>query len=334
MREVYKDLLSKKEVRVLVSRTDKIGDVILTLPLINEIKRLIPKSRITFLISDRLENLIEGYRDIDDVVYYEKFEGQKEFIDFIEVNKFDIAISVFPRSEIASAFYRSKIRVRVGTAYRWYSFLYNYRIKEHRKYSEKHESDYNLNLLKFLTDDISYEKKFYFTYTDNEFHLLQNKLTSAGFDINSKFLIIHPGSKGSAYDLPLEKLLDLSSKINNRHEDFIIVITGSEQDRELAYKFADEGGGVFNAAGMLNLRELMILIDKCSLFISNSTGPIHIAGALNKIIVGFYPNSAPMNSERWGPLSNNALIIRPDDGDDMNKINTDEVLEKISRLLE
>ncbi|MDD5362521.1 MAG: glycosyltransferase family 9 protein [Ignavibacteria bacterium] len=334
MREVYKDLLSKKEVKVLVSRTDKIGDVILSLPLINEIKRLIPKSRITFLISNRLENLIEGYRDIDSVVYFEKFEGQKEFIDFLEAGKFDAAISVFPRSEIASAFYRSKIRIRVGTSYRWYSFLFNYRIKEHRKYSEKHESDYNLNLLKFLTDDISYEKKFYFTYTDTEFQALQNKLASAGFDINSKFLIIHPGSKGSAYDLPVEKMIDLSSKINNRHEDYIVVITGSENEKELADKFADERGGVFNAAGLINLRELMILIDKCSLFISNSTGPIHIAGALNKSIAGFYPNSAPMNSERWGPLSNNALIIRPDDGDDMDKINTDEVLEKISRLLE
>ncbi|MCE1164707.1 MAG: glycosyltransferase family 9 protein [Bacteroidetes bacterium] len=332
MRESYEQLKSKKGLRVLVSRTDKIGDVILTLPLINEIKRLLPGSRITFLISRRLENLIEGYKDLDEIVYAEDFEGNT-LTDLLRERKFDIAFSVFPRFELARYFSKAGIPIRAGTGYRWYSFLFNRRIKEHRKHSVKHESDYNLNLLKFLTEDISYEKKFYFSYTSSEYDEVKKILSGSGFDIESNFLIIHPGSKGSAYDLPVEKMRELSRKISGEFSDYNIVITGSKQERELADKFVETGKNIFNAAGLIGLRQLMILIDKSKLFISNSTGPIHIAGALNKNIAGFYPNSAPMNPERWRPLSDNAVIITPESGDDMSTIDTGSVMEKVRSML-
>ena len=77
----------------------------------------------------------------------------------------------------------------------------------------------------------------------------------------------------------------------------------------------------------------MILIDKCKLFVSNSTGPIHIAGALNRKIIGFYPNSAPMNAVRWKPLSNQAVIISPETGDDMRTINNKLAAEAVDELL-
>ena len=69
--EGFSELQNLNEVNVLISRTDKIGDVILTLPLINELKRLIPNSRISFLISRKLENLIDGYKDVDKVFFIE-----------------------------------------------------------------------------------------------------------------------------------------------------------------------------------------------------------------------------------------------------------------------
>ena len=332
MRESYEQLREKKDLRVLISRTDKIGDVILTLPLLNETKRLLPGSRITFLISRRLENLIEGYRDADEIIYIEDFEGGK-LRDYIKKSKFDIAVSVYPRFELARMFFGAAIPVRAGTGYRWYSFLFNRRIKEHRKHSVKHESDYNLNLLKFLTPDISYEKKFYFNYSQEEYTTVKNILSEKGFDLESEYIIIHPGSKGSAFDLPLEKMVGLVGRISKEFPEYKIVVTGSGQEKGLADEFAKSGAGIFNAAGLLGLRQMLVLIDKSKLFIANSTGPIHIAGALNKNIIGFYPNSAPMNPERWKPLSSNAVIITPDKGDDMNTIDTDFAMKKAAEIL-
>lgn len=333
MREQYKDLKGSDDLRLLVTRTDKIGDVILTLPLINEIKRLLPGCSITFLISRRLEDLIAGYRDVDEIIYIEDFRGS-EFLTYLKSKKFDVAVSAFPRYELARTFFIAGIPHRAGSAYRWYSFLFNRRIKEHRKHSVKHESDYNLGLLRFLTDNIAFEKKFYFSYTSEEFEVLRNLLSEKGFDINSDYIIIHPGSKGSAHDLPAEKFGEITERFLEEFSDCRIAVTGSEIERDLAEGIANGKERVFNAAGLLTLRQLMILIDKSKLFISNSTGPIHIAGALNKNIIGFYPNSAPMNPERWKPLGENSVVMCPQSGDNMSGINIESVVGEIHKFLD
>ncbi len=331
MRELYRELQGRNDLRVLVSRTDKIGDVILTLPLINEIKRLLPGSSITFLISRRLEKLIDDYKDVDEIIYIEDFGGS-ELLSYLKAKKFDIAVSAFPRYELARTFFIAGIPQRAGSAYRWYSFLFNRRIKEHRKHSVRHESDYNLGLLRFLTDDISFEKKFYFSYKNEEYEVLRNLLSEKGFDINSDYIIIHPGSKGSAHDLPAEKFGEMTERFLDEFSGFRIAVTGSEGERALAESLSNDNERVFNAAGLLTLRQLMMFIDKSKLFISNSTGPIHIAGALNKNIIGFYPNSAPMNPERWRPLSGNAVVMCPPAGDDMNGINIESVFGVIHKF--
>ena len=141
---------------ILISRTDKIGDVILTLPMIPEIKRLSPSSKISLFISNKLGNLLNGYEGVDNIFYYE--DVVDNLLNFFKSNDFDTIINVFPRKDIAVASFRAGIKTRVGTAYRFYSFLFNERIKEHRKYAVKHESEYNLNLLSFLNKEISFEK--------------------------------------------------------------------------------------------------------------------------------------------------------------------------------
>jgi heptosyltransferase III len=327
MEEIDK-LLHLKEVKVLISRTDKIGDVILTLPLINEVKRLIPESNISFLISRKLENLIDGYKDVDKVIFIEDININ----NFLKANKYDLAISVYPRKELAMAFYRAGIKIRVGTAYRLYSVLFNQRIKEHRKYADKHEADYNLNLLSFLGKDISYDKKFFFKYSKEESESLNNKLSS--FSLNDNYIILHPGSKGSARDLPMDKLMQIPETIIKNYPDYKILLTGILQEKPITQLFKEiYNDKVIDLAGKLSLRELLILIDNCKLFISNSTGPIHIAGALNKNIIGFYPNSAPMNAARWRPLSNNVKVITPVTGDDMSVIESKVIDSAICAFL-
>ncbi len=316
---------------ILLSRTDKIGDVILTLPMIPEIKRLLPESKISLFVSNKLENLLNGYEGIHNIFYYE--DAADNLANFFKSNDFDTIINVFPRKDIAVAAFRTGVKTRVGTAYRFYSFLFNERIKEHRKYAVKHESEYNLNLLSFLNKEISYDKIFHLCYTESEYRDLKSKLIKL-IDIDSKYIIIHPGSKGSAVDLPVNKLIELAVYIKTKYPHYKIVVTGLEQESHITSLFPQKlGNDIIILTGMLCLREMMILIDKCELFVSNSTGPIHIAGALNRKIIGFYPNSAPMNAVRWKPLSNKAVIISPESGDDMSTITDKQVNEAADKQL-
>ena len=68
---------------------------------------------------------------------------------------------------------------------------------------------------------------------------------------------------------------------------------------------------VKNFAGKFSLDELSALISKSVMFVSNSTGPIHIAAALGKYTVGFYPKIVSCSKERWGPYTNKKLVYEP-----------------------
>lgn len=322
---------------IIISRTDKIGDIILTLPLISECKRIFKNAKITFLTNSIVKELISGYDDIDYIIYYDEFNSFFDKFSRIKSGTYDISISVYPRLEIALLFYFAGIKIRVGTAYRGYSFLFNKKVKEHRKFAVKHEAQYNLNLLKIISDDVRNEFNYKFGYSIAERNALRNKLSGLKFDMNEKFIIVHPGSKGSAADIPVKTLCHFTGNFLNRHKEMKIILTGSEEENEtgnIIHEFVNYSEQVIKLNGKINLKELMILVDSSQLFISNSTGPIHIAGALNKKIIGFYPKEKPMTAERWGPLSNHTVIISPEGiNSDMNEIKPEDILEASDKLL-
>ncbi|HPS65757.1 MAG TPA: glycosyltransferase family 9 protein [Ignavibacteria bacterium] len=324
---------------VLVSRTDNIGDVILTLPLVSEIKRIFPDVKLTFLVKHNLKDLLDGYKGIDELMFADVYASEDEMQKEIAIRKFDTAFAVYPRLPLAFAFFKSGIEYRIGTAFRWYSFLFNIKIKEHRKYAIKHEYQYNLGLLRAITKKVSDNAVFYFKYTEQEKQALIIKLRDSGIDMTSDYIIVHPGSRASAKDLPLENLTGAVVKMLDEIPYKNIFLTGLQEENEILNKIIDNIQGVnrqriFSLGGMLTLRELMILIDNCKVFMSNSTGPIHIAGALNKNIVGFYPETPPIGPIRWKPLSDNSIILTPVDSyDSMSSIKPEKIVEAVKNFL-
>lgn len=330
-------MIKKEEIKnILVTRTDNLGDMILTLPLINEIRRLFPGAGIFFMIKNYTSLLLKDYPGINGLIIADDFKGMSEKIKCFKKNKIDLAINVKPEFDLALAFFLSGIKYRIGTAYRWYSFLYNLKVHEHRKYSVKHESEYNLNLLKTFFDETKIENKFHFSYSEEEKNSINKKISGL---LDKKYVIIHPGSRGSARDLPLSKMAEFTDKILKEFPDYEVVLTGTNEDRhstEFLFRKSenDYKNRLNDLTGRLDLKELMILIDNSKLFVSNSTGPIHIAGALNKNIIGFYPNNKIMSEVRWKPLSSNAVILKPPSGsDDMNEIKPDEFLKSAEKFL-
>jgi len=193
-----------------------------------------------------------------------------------------------------------------------------------------------MNLLKFFLKDLPYDYSFYFKYSDNEKNKLNQKI-SGKLNLSDKFIIIHPGSGNSAKDLPADKFSEYINLFAEHYPEFKIVLTGLESEQHLIKTITGKLNNtaalkVIDLSGFLNLRELLILIDNCKLFISNSTGPIHIAGALNKNIIGFYPNEIPMNETRWKPLSTNAVILKPIGNSEMGSIDMQNVIEQTHKF--
>jgi len=323
--------------KILITRTDKLGDVILTLPLIAEVSRIFPDAKIHFLVKKYVKDLIENYPPVDNLIFLEDFKNNSDFIQYLKKEKFDAVINVFPRPELAYSFFRAGIKIRIGTGYRWFSFFYNRKMFQHRKYAEKHESEYNIDLLKTITDRAAYNRNFFFAYTEFEKNNLYEKLKSLQINIQENYIVIHPGSKGSAKDWSAENFKAYINLFLDEFRDFCVVLTGTEEEQKIISGIISSIGQknrIINLAGKINLRELMIVIDNSKLFISNSTGPLHIAGALNKNIIGFYPNTAPMNAKRWRPLSENAVILSPGElSDNMDDIKPENVISETKKFM-
>lgn len=293
--------------KILVVRTDRIGDVILTLPLIYQIKKMLPHANVSMLVSQYAADLLKDYELIDEIIILENIKNLKKFFERIN---YDLVINAFPVFDISLAQWKAKIPYRIGTGYRWYSFLYNVKIHEHRKECLLNEYQYNINLFKKLYDETGYDYEYSFKIKEEEKNILKVKLEKFLLSLDDEYIIVHPSSGGSSIDVPKSVLAEFINRFV-KENNVKIVITGREKESEFISQLNNKSK-VIDLSGELNLRELLILINNSKLLIANSTGPIHIAGALNKNVIGFYPEQKPMNDVRWGPLSANKIILRPD----------------------
>jgi ADP-heptose:LPS heptosyltransferase len=184
-------------------------------------------------------------------------------------------------------------------------------VREHRKYGERHELEFNIRLLKQL--GINYEvnednAEFGITPSQTSEKKIIDELKSVGINLLKPVIIIHPGSGGSSIDFPASKLKFLVESLSKL--DIGILITGTASEKELCNSMV-VSKNVINVAGRYSLSELIALINQSDLMIANSTGPIHIAAALNKYVIGFYPKIVSCAPKRWGPYTNKKIIFSP-----------------------
>jgi ADP-heptose:LPS heptosyltransferase len=334
---------------LLIVRTDRIGDVVLTLPLAALMKKKHPGCKVSFLIREYTLPLLQGNPFIDDILLLDmdkSGKGKSAVLKAIRKKKFDSCVIVSPNFEITKLIYRARIPLRIGTGYRWYSFLFNERIYEHRKYGEKHELEYNIDLLNIFgldserdRDHISFDIKIPEASAGNIPALLEKKGIPAGNDI----IILHPGSGGSAVDLPPEKFRLLAGLLSEL-ENITVVITGSAAEKELADTVKGSSKAV-SLAGELSLHDLMALIRRSRILAANSTGPLHIAAALGIYTIGFFPKIPSCSAKRWGPYTSNKMVYTPQIDcsnctreqcerlDCMNSINIQDVFANIKNIL-
>ena len=301
---------------LLIVRTDRIGDVVLSLPLAEIIKRHFPKCRVTYLLREYTKSLAFENPFIDEILLLKEANGKviiKENYQELKKYNFDSCLIVYPTFQTALIVFLSRIKHRIGTGYRWYSFLLNHKIFEHRKYAEKHELEYNVNLLKAfgIVEKVSIDKiDFHLNVESQSEKAIDKLLKDCKIYPAKPIIIIHPGSGGSAFDLPIKSFKDLVVMLSKESE-VSIIITGLSSEKKLCDQLVINDN-IKNFAGKLSLAEMIAIINKSALFISNSTGPIHIAAALGKSTIGFYSKILSCSAKRWGPYSSSAKIFIPE----------------------
>lgn len=297
---------------ILLSRTDSIGDVVLTLPLAGLVRARYPEARIVFLGQAYTRPVVEACVNIDAFIDWQEISNlpeSKRIASFRNIGA-DLIVHVFPRKEIARLAREAGIPLRIGTTGRLYHWLNcNRLVGLSRRHSPLHEAQLNILLAKSLLSQPAPA----LNKISSLFGLSRLKpLLPETMDLieTDRFnLILHPKSKGSAREWGAANFAALASMLPS--DSYKIFITGTVTEGEMLQQegFFETAGPVINLCGKLSLDELISFIGAADGLIAASTGPLHLAAALGKVALGIYPPIRPMHPGRWAPLGEKAGFV-------------------------
>jgi ADP-heptose:LPS heptosyltransferase len=299
--------------KVLISRTDRIGDVVLTLPLAGYLKTRFPEIEIGFVCQRYTAPVVHACKHVDHVHCWDEIESPQWWKGRVLFQNYDTILHVFPSLPIAVGALLAKVKHRVGTSRRWFHWLFcNHRIPFSRRFSNLHEAQLNFFLLHSLL-----EKRIPSLEEIPHYYGLQPKTplpewVESIFQDHRFRIILHPGSKGSAPEWGIPNYKSLVRLLPS--DRFQIFVTGTEEEgKRFRPHFPFDNEKVIDMTGKLDLAHLLTFIDRCDALVSGSTGPLHLAAALGKVAIGLFVPRRPVHPGRWGPVGAKvyALVYNP-----------------------
>ncbi|UCB52507.1 MAG: glycosyltransferase family 9 protein, partial [Candidatus Zixiibacteriota bacterium] len=223
--------------RFLVVRTDRVGDVVLSTPVLESIKTRFPESHLVMMVSSYAAGVVKANPNLDDVIiddHENRHKGIKGFLVLskeIRGGRFDVGILLRPTFRLALLLFLAGIRYRVGTGYRFYQMLFNRKVCVHRKTNLRHEADYNLNLLRPL--GIKPEKIIPRVYlSPEEESFAQQVWRESEIAPDRAVAVIHPGSGDSALNLPAKRFAQVADQLVEER-DAKVLFTGTKGEADL-----------------------------------------------------------------------------------------------------
>ena len=299
--------------KILVIRNDRLGDLMLILPALRIIKSSIADIQIDCLINKSYKDISLLSNDIDNVL-----------IDTISSNiirehEYDHCISFFSTFNIGYKLWKANIKNRYAPATKLAQILYNKTIKQNRSKSLKPEYEYNNDLACYFLDDNGYQ----IIKTNGPFIKLENQKE---INKNSKKIIfIHPFTGGSSKTLSEDDFIKLCIELNKiRSYKFILHCDVHDYDKCQIMKNKLSKLDIDVIKPTKQLTQMFSNINQCDLFIAGSTGPLHVAGSLNKKTVAFYPSKKSSTSLRWTTINDECnRLAYEDSGTDDKYIKID-----------
>jgi len=293
--------------RILIARTDRIGDVILSTPVIKAMRQAYPHAYIAMLVSPYTKDIVEGNPYLDEVLVLDKDVRHKSWLGFLKFSfllrrkRFDLAIILHPASRVHLLAFSAGIRRRIGYDYKL-GFLLTDRLRHTKQLGQRHEAEYNLDLLKILGIEAK-DKNLFIPLKEAAEKWAEDLFKRQGIKPSDKLLVIHPGASCVSKIWPAERFAETTDKLAEKYGFKILVIAGP-RDIAVAEKVAANiRYPLINLAGKTSVAQLASLLKRCRLFISNDSGPVHIACAVGTPVISIFGRAQKgLSPMRWGPL--------------------------------
>ena len=282
---------------ILITRHDKIGDFITSLPLYYVVKKANPDSIIYALVSKVNVDLAKKIDFIDEVILYDKDHFWKT-LKAVKAANINISISAFIDTKLGWILFLSRIKIRIAPATKLAQLFFNKTLKQRRSLVGKTEVKYNLDLAKTLDEKIDLNYKIPLLELDNKQKFRNNNQLN-----NKKIVLFHSGYGGSSDgNLSLEDYVRLAEVVRGLHNIQVVWVFGPD---DLGAK--DKISALISDLDIMyqppTVMDYCYLIRDSELLISTSTGPMHLAGALNIKTVSFFGSGLFASSKRWATVN-------------------------------
>ncbi|NOX25946.1 MAG: lipopolysaccharide heptosyltransferase II [Deltaproteobacteria bacterium] len=301
-------LKSANPQKILVRSTNWIGDAIMTTPAIRTIRQNFPKAEISVLVHPWVADVFSASPHIDRVInYYKKtshrgLPGMRRLALELRAEHFDLAILLQNAFEAALLTYMAGIPLRAGYSRDCRGLLLTHAASLPRQRRTIHQVHYYQELLVDLGLTAGPDELFLTVH--NQARERAAKLLNGA---SGPIVGLNPGaSYGPAKRWPVEKYAQLAGQLVNKLDARIIVF-GTEADQQAAGVIKHGCGHVIDLTGKTSLAEAMALIDLCAVFVTNDSGLMHVAAALQTPLVAVFGSTNPLTT---GPYSDNAVVIR------------------------
>jgi heptosyltransferase-2 len=335
--------------KILIRSVNWIGDAVMTTPAIGNIRQYFPDAEITILANSLVSPVFLHHPWVDRVITFDEKGSHKGFVGRMRLagelrqHSFDLAV-ILPNS-LNSAFvpWLAGIPVRIGKTGDGRSLLLSHRFPRSLQPAGVHQTQNYLAIVEHfgITGD---RKTQLIATTDQEDRALASRLAKSGIAEDDFVLGINPGATyGSAKRWYPDRFAYVARTLS-REWGARVVITGGPGETAIAADIErDLAGTCLNMAGLTSVRELMSLVKRCNFFITNDSGPMHLAAAFAVPLVAVFGST---DHSTTYPLSDSAIVVResidcapcmkrecPTDHICMKAVMPDAVIEKALQLL-
>lgn len=305
--------------RILITRTDRIGDVVLSTPVIKALREKYPQAYIAMIVAPYARDVVDANPYLDEVIVYDKDIKHRswwrsfKFASRLKKKKFDLALTLHPTNRAHILTFLAAIPRRLGYD-RKFGFLNNLRVKHEKQDGLKHEAEYNLDLLKKLGISGNSADLFVPIKAESE-EWVSRLLEENGIKGSDKLLAVNPGASCPSKIWPAENFARAAAELARKYGFKVLVLSGPKDTHLADAVIRGLSGAGLNLSGKTSVSRLASLLKRCALFISNDSGPVHIASSLGVPVISIFGRNQPgLSPRRWGPLGKKGKYLHKDVG--------------------
>ncbi len=311
-------LRHSKQKRILVIRTDRVGDVSFITPSLRELRKTFPDAFIATLTQPHTSNIILNNPNVDLILTDDlKKENFWKSVKELRKHKFTHALLMLPTERAAYQLFFAGIPYRIGIGHKLYEVITFMRSVSRQDYNPlRHEADYCLDLARKIgvqSDNLALEI-FLSNAEKQDAHqwIIEKNISSEDLKI-----FVHTGSLGSAPNWSEQKYFALIQKLvtllsGSRYK---IILTAREMSTDFLSNVKKLNNlNIINIANDISdLRTMIKVISKADLFISPSTGPLHLADALGIKCIGIHCHRKVSSAKHQGILNDVSINLEVSD---------------------